>query len=114
MTKIFTGISPSRRDFSSTFVLMLVKVGDQKSYLTKAECDDYMTWWLQYRECNNEFDWRCLTVPPLNLSEKLWRLDFSWSQLNDLNNDCLRMKRANLKYTEGFIKSDRDNVVKFM
>ena len=111
MTKLFTGGSPPQRDFSSSFVLMLVRVGDQKAYLTKEECDDYMNWWLQYRECNNEFDWRCLTVPPLNLSEKLWRLGISWSQLNDLNNDCLRMKRANLKYTEGFIKSDRDNVV---
>ena len=90
---------------------MLVKVGDQKSYLTKAECDDYMNWWLQYTECNNEFDWRCLKYPPPNLSEKLWRLDLSWSQLNDLYNDCFRMNRANLKYSKWYIKSDTKNVV---
>ena len=111
MTKLFTGASPPQRDFSSTFVLMLVRVGDQKAYLTKEECDIYMTWWFQYRKFNNEADWVCLKYSPPNLPEKLWRLGISWSQLNDLNNDCLRMKRANLKYTEGFIKSDRDNVV---
>ena len=113
MTNLFTGVSPPQRDFSSSFVLMLVRVGDQKVYLTKDECDHYMTWWLQYRECNNEFDWECLTFPPPNFPEKLWRLDFSWSQLNDLYNDCLRMKISNLKYSEGFIKSDTNNVVNF-
>ena len=90
---------------------MLVRVGDQKAYLTKEECDLYMTWWFHYRKFNNESDWVCLKYPPPNLPEKLWRLGISWSQLNDLYNDCLRMKRANLKYSKGFMKSDTNNVV---
>ena len=90
---------------------MLVRVGDQKAYLTKTECDHYMTWWLQYREYNNEVDWAYIEYPPPDLSEKLWCLGFSWSQLNDLYYDCLKMKRANLKYSKWFMKSDRNNVV---
>ena len=90
---------------------MLVRVGDQKAYLTKAECGHFMTWWSQYKEYRNEVDWVNLRYPPLNFPEKLWRLGFSWSQLNDLYNDCLRMKRSNLKYTKRFMKSARNNVV---
>ena len=98
-----------RQEFSSSFVLMLVKVGDRKVHLTFQECNYFIDWWQNNRDYYE--DWVESDLPQNKVTQKIWRLGLSWPEYNSLYNDCIRMKAANLKYKRRWITSDRNRKV---
>ena len=87
---------------------MQVRVGNRKIHLTRKECEEFIRMWLDYNERRG--DWVYSGYPPYPLPKKIWRLRLGWSQYEDLYNDCIRMRAANLKYRR-LATTKGDNVV---
>ena len=97
-----------RPEFNSSFVLLLVRLGRRKAYLTLEECNQYIEWWLKNKD--RYLEWMASKFPQNNCPTKIRRLGLGRPEFHALYNDCLKMKAANHKY-EGQVTPDSGEVV---